>query len=289
MIQKILVPLDGSRLAEQVLPHVKVCALGFQAVIQLFKINDPEAMTPFSPPMQGKDYLERVRAERLPMSLPVHCLVEVGKPAVMIADWNKHDPTRLIAMATHGVAGARRWLLGSVASKVLQTATNPVLLVRPIDGDREPAAPALKTIIVGLDGSELAEKVLPYASAFARKLNLGVVLLQAYDMPIDALLIRGADFPRQFSQRKAQVEKEAEKYLAAKAAMLRDSGIEQVTIAALEEEPANALMDRAAKKGGALIAMTTRGRAGLNRWYMGSVAERVVQHSGAPVLLVRAD
>lgn len=130
MIKEILVPLDGSKLAEQVLPYVKICAEGFQAVVQLFKINDPDIMAPFSPPMQGRNYLERMRAEHLPAPLPVHCLVEVGKPAVMIADWNNIDPTCLIALTTRGRSGLNRWYMGSATERVVQHAGVPVLLIR---------------------------------------------------------------------------------------------------------------------------------------------------------------
>lgn len=227
-----------------------------------------------------------MRAAHLPEPLQVECIVELGKPAEIIAGWCGDDRRCLIAMATNGVAGARRWFLGSVTGRVAQTATQPILLVRP--SDQAPANPALKTIIIGLDGSELAERVLPYAKAFAKKLNLAVLLLRAFEIPIDALLMRGADCPQRFAERKAGLQKKAQDYLEVKARQLRDDGIAPVAATILEGSPASALIESAEQHDGSLVAMATHGRSGLNRWMMGSVAEKVVHHAGAPVLLVRA-
>ena len=88
------------------------------------------------------------------------------------------DKNTLIVMATHGRSGIQRWLLGSVADKVLHGATNHVLLVRANDGGKTDGEAALKTVIVPLDGSPLAEQVLPYVVELAKKMKLKVVLMR---------------------------------------------------------------------------------------------------------------
>jgi len=83
-------------------------------------------------------------------------------------------------MATHGRSGLNRWLLGSVAEKVLRGAANPLLLVRAKGSAPKWGAAALKSVIVPLDGSETAEKVLASTEMLATNLDLEVILLRVY-------------------------------------------------------------------------------------------------------------
>ena len=90
-------------------------------------------------------------------------------------------------MATHGRSGLDRWLLGSVAEKVLRGASNPTLVVRAKE-EKNPAweMATLKRVIVPLDGSELSERILPYVEALAKHLDLEVTLLGVYGGPLAA-------------------------------------------------------------------------------------------------------
>ena len=87
-------------------------------------------------------------------------------------------------MATHGRSGLNRFLLGSVAEKVLRGTVNPLLLVRATGEAKSDGEATLKSIIVPLDGSELAESVLPMVAGVAKKLDLEVVLFRAYHIPV---------------------------------------------------------------------------------------------------------
>ena len=130
MYNRILIPLDGSKLAEEVLPYAKFLARALQLPMDLLHANDPEIAAPSAHTVQGADYLKAVAAT-LPASLAVNCSVENGRAAEVIVDNASRDPSTLITMATHGRSGGQRWLLGSVAQKVLQAAINPLLLIRP--------------------------------------------------------------------------------------------------------------------------------------------------------------
>ena len=286
MYKKILVPLDGSRLAEQVLPLVRQFADALGAEVELLRAKDPDARPPFWPPQASAQYLKDVATKYFPASARVIEVDEIGEPAQVILDRAKADPACLIAMATHGMSGARRWLLGSMAAKVAQTAANPLLLVRPLDGD--PLAPvALKTIFVPLDGSALAEKVLPQACAVARRLNLEMQLVRVYALPPDAYLVADGVIAQGPAQYREELESEAETYLAGKIAGLRAEGIERVVALVLEGDAASEIIDLARKTPNSLIAMSTHGRSGIGRWVLGSVAEKVIQHAQDPVLLIR--
>ena len=287
MYKKILVPLDGSRLAEQVLPRVRRFADAFGSEVELLRASDPDARSPFWPPQASANYLKDVSKKYFPAPVQVIEVDEHGEPAQVILDRAKADPACLVAMATHGMSGVRRWVLGSIAAKVVQTAANPLLLVRPVDGD--PLAPALlKTIFVPLDGSALAEKSLPHASALARRLNLELHLVRVYALPPDAYLVGDGVIGQGPAQYREKLEKEAETYLAGKIAGLKAEGFERVVALVTQGDAASEIIDLACKTPNSLIAMSSHGRSGIGRWVLGSVAEKVIQHARDPVLLIRA-
>ncbi|MGZ8425586.1 MAG: universal stress protein [Candidatus Binatia bacterium] len=286
MYKKILVPLDGSKLAEQVLPYARSLAGAYGAAVTLLRVSDPDARLPFSASQSASDYLNYTAASLQPLS--VESLEKIGKPAEVIVDSAAAGSDCLIAMATHGVTGPRRWFLGSVASKVVQSAANPILLIRPMEEGLPPATITLKRVVVPLDGSGLAEKVLPHVASLARKLKLEVQLVRAYALPPDAYLVADGVIDQGPAQYRRSMHEECEKYLDGKVAGLRADGVDPVTATVIEGDAANEIVELAAGSPQSLIAMSTHGRSGVGRWVLGSVAERVVQYSRAPVLLIRA-
>jgi nucleotide-binding universal stress UspA family protein len=286
MYKKILVPLDGSRLAEQALPYACLLAGAYGAAVTLLRVSDPDARLPFSASQSASDYLNYTAASLQPLS--VASVEKIGKPAEVIVDSAMADSDCLIAMATHGVTGPRRWFLGSVASKVVQSAANPLLLIRPVENGLPPATIALKRVVVPLDRSGLAEKVLPHVASLARKLKLEVQLVRAYALPPNAYLVADGVIDQGPAQFRSSMHEECEKYLDGKVAGLRADGVDPVSATMIEGDAANEIVELAAGSPQSLIAMSTHGRSGVGRWVLGSVAEKVVQHSRAPVLLIRA-
>ena len=286
MFNKILVPLDGSKLAEQVLPYARWLAGAYGASITLVRVTDPDARLPFTANQSASDYLKYTAASLAPLS--VESVEKIGKPAEVIVETAKGDADCLIAMATHGLTGPRRWVLGSVASKVVQTADNPILLIR-VAQDAAPLGPfALKRVIVPLDGSGLAEKVLPHVRVLVSKLKLDMQLVRTYSLPPDAYVVADGVIAQGPAQYRKNLHEESEKYLDGKVASLQADGFTAVSATVIEGDAASELIDLAAEPPQSLIAMSTHGRSGLGRWVLGSVAEKVVQHSLAPVLLIRA-
>ena len=108
MYTKILVPLDGSKLSEQILPYAQLLADAFHVPVELLHVNDLDTITPFAPPLQGGDYLKVVSKRYLPLSLTVSCTVDLGKPAELIVERAAADRGALIAMATRGHSGMQR-------------------------------------------------------------------------------------------------------------------------------------------------------------------------------------
>jgi nucleotide-binding universal stress UspA family protein len=286
MYKRILVPLDGSKLAEQVLPFARRLADSFGSAVELLQATDPNARPPFWPPQHSAKYLKELSEKCFSASARVAEVTEVGEPGQVIVDRAKADPTCLIAMATHGMSGMRRWLWGSVAAKVVQTAANPLLLVRPADGD--PATPvALNTIFAPLDGSALAEKALPHVIALGKAMNLEVHLVRLYTLPVDAYVIADGVIAQGSGVFRESIKREATTYLDGKVDELRAEGLARVIATAIEGDAASEIIDIARKTPNNMIAMSTHGRSGVGRWLLGSVAEKVIQHSQDPVLVIR--
>jgi nucleotide-binding universal stress UspA family protein len=149
MYTKILVLLDGSELAESVLPYTEwfikvshVQEVVFLRVVEPFKI--PGGIESAMPPEErknieedaarlAKEYLEKVTAKFKADKMKVENLVLVGKPARVIADYVAKSDVDLIIMATHGLSGFHRWVSGSIADEIVHAATAPVFLVTPRD------------------------------------------------------------------------------------------------------------------------------------------------------------
>jgi nucleotide-binding universal stress UspA family protein len=231
----------------------------------------------------SRDYLQTIAATF--SGARVDCRVENGKPEDLIIDQAARDKNTLIVMATHGRSGMQRWLLGSVAEKVLQGSTNNLLLIRASDQGKTEGEASLKKVIVPLDGSPLAEKVLPQIIDLAKKMRLDVILLRAYALPP---ALSPDEYGTYTDEIIGQLEAGAKEYLAAKTAELQKQGVPNVSSVVEFGFGAEEITSIARRTPDNLIAMCTHGRSGVTRWVLGSVTERVVRHSGDPVLIIRA-
>jgi len=236
---------------------------------------------------RARAYLEGVREKYFSSGVSTNFHVETGEAATVIIERYRNDPYCLIAMATHGMSGLRRWLMGSVTSKVVQHAANPLLIIRPTE-KADPVIPAsLRTIFVPLDGSALAEKVLPTVIGLAKPLKLEVQLVRAYTPAAETYIIADGVIAQSTAQFNQNLKAEVETYLEGKVQALRAEGVENVSAAAVLGDAASEIIDFARRTENNLVAMSTHGRSGVGRWLLGSVAEKVVQHSQDPVLLIR--
>jgi len=214
--------------------------------------------------------------------------VKRGRPEEVILDNAAADKHTLIAMATHGRSGLNRWMLGSVAEKVLRGCENPLLLVRASEAVDAAEKVRLKSVIVPLDGSELAECVLPSVVALAKAMNLEVVLFRAYSIPYTVYSGTDGYSAINFEELIGAVKDEAVEYLEKKTAELKKDGLAKVSYIAKEGLSADEIIALGRATQDNLIAMCSHGRSGVKRWVLGSVTETVVRHSGDPVLVVRA-
>ncbi len=297
MHTKILIPLDGSPLSEGILPYARSFAKALEIPVKLLHVVDVHSIEAFSDPERGRyldtvaaemekpkiDYLQQV-AQSFPKPSMVHCSVSIGKPAEIILEEAAAEPDSIIAMATHGRSGFSRWLLGSVTDKILQATTNHLLLVRP-SGENDGSKPAkLKTILLPLDGSELAERTMPHVIELAKRLKLGVILLRVYTLPEQIGDIHSFNLEN-FTRR---MREEAKASLEKTVSQLKREGLNRVSDIVLEGDDAEKIIDFARKTPDNLLVICSHGQSGMGRWPLGGVANRLVHYSGERVLVIRA-
>ncbi len=147
MYKRILVPLDGSGLAEKVLSHAKAMATAcgpaeidlmfvvepLPTVLSAYSDKDKEyfAQSDKKKAAWGKDYLAKVAENLKRDGITTKSIVLIGKPADTIVDYAAKNAVDMIVMSTHGHSGMTQWSFGSVAQKILSTSASPVLIVRP--------------------------------------------------------------------------------------------------------------------------------------------------------------
>jgi nucleotide-binding universal stress UspA family protein len=213
--------------------------------------------------------------------------IVLGTPAEQIARFAEDEGCDLIAMSTHGRNLITRGVLGSVTDKVIHSVSVPVLAITPERARKYHQDPsgAMTTLLAPLDGSELAESVLPYAESLALSMSLRVTLVKALRLDnSSSAYLEGMAYATD-AKIQLEVEQESAEYLGEVAAALRDKGV-QVDTKVILGTPASAIADMAHEHDYDIIAMATHGRSGISRWVLGSVTETLVRTSGNPVLVV---
>ncbi len=293
MVKTLLVPLDGSSLAEQALPYATALAAGTRAEIFLVRAARARVLpgvdagdAEVGVVENAEEYLAHVTAS-LPSNLKVGCGVYYGDPVTGIVEESRLRDVGLVVMATHGRSGLGRWVYGSVAEGVLHRTPVPVLLVRAWRGAAGAGSlQAAGPMLVPLDGSSFAEAVLPAAMELASQLGSSLTLLQVAGGEQVGL---GAELwatphPGVRADRLA----DAQAYLRAVGERLtREHAGLKVDMRTEWGEPAEAICSAAQTIDAGLVAMATHGRTGLGRTLLGSVAGGVLREGRTPLLLVR--
>ena len=276
MYSRILVPMDGSQLAETALPYAEELAGRLGSEITLLCVAGSEQAQDYHRHQvyadksidQTKYEAEKYLEQAIHRAVNVKSAIVVGQPAEEIVQYADDEDIDLIVMATHGRSGITRWALGSVADKVARAAKQPVALIRAKGAYVEVKQKGiLSRILVPLDGSIESETVLPSILEFASKLETEITLFQvvpeAYHAVADA---EGYLKTMLDSLHKKDVETKAE---------VRTGDAAEEIIKFAEESETD------------LVAMATHGRSGITRWTLGSIADKVLHAGTTPLLLTR--
>lgn len=270
MEPRILVPLDGSLHAEQALPFAQAIAGPARQLVLLEVGQEPEdAFTVHEQHGGSGAQLKTV----------------IGDPAEQILRVAHDLSVGMIVMTTHGRGALGRLALGSVADEVARTSPVPVMVIRPTNGmTHEPPLP-IQRLIVPLDGSALAEQALPVAKVLAEWLQLPVHLLTVIGSTNAVMLeVTLAAFDAaHFQESIDELFTEAGERLARHAERLQQAGL-TVTWEVLRGSPYFAIAEAA--RPGDTIVMVSHRRHGVERWVLGSVAEKLIREGPVPVILV---
>jgi nucleotide-binding universal stress UspA family protein len=297
MFTKILVPLDGSKLAERALPVAVQLATAVGSEIILMRVPQyHEVMTMASvggelPPvtLDGDDreeslaYLQGITAVWQNDNITLTPHLAEGDPAGAIVDTALSENADLIIMSTHGRTGLARWAIGSVAEKVLRGAYAPVIILR----DDRP----IEKIIITLDGSQLASAAIEPALHLAQALKANVTLLriQPYEAYGNQLEID------EYMRFEYGLDKNLEDLTRKRIRWYMEDVLDQynswgvpLQYAIVMGFPAEEILTYAEKEQADLIIMSTHGRTGLSRWVYGSVTEKVLRGTKCGMMVVRA-
>lgn len=313
MFQHILVPLDGSRQAEKALPIAARIAQASHATVVLLRVVTPpitfapypEAVWALETPMESdlelaRKYLQRLTSEQNFMNIQVEMQVIEGTAATTIISTVEKRQIDLIVLCSHGYTGMKRWILGSVAEKVARHAPVPVLLLHedgPVLVETPLQAETAIHALIPLDGSQRAkEAIVPAVQLMASlvtprpgllRLTLVIILPAGKDIsPADNQTI----VPQAKHYLNNAIEYTRERLASSLSKNLRLSltweiiRYEDIAEGIIHVAQETEYMDVPSPQ---IIAMTTHGYSGLQRWAMGSITERVLHATRLPLLIIR--
>jgi nucleotide-binding universal stress UspA family protein len=267
--EDIVVPLDGSPGAESALPIAELLCRSFGCRLTLLHATSSKAIAPPSetsgPASPEEVYLNQVAWDLRQSGLKVDCAVVPGKPVQVITTMAHDVGADIIVMTSHGRSAVEQFFVSDVADRIMGNARAPVLLIRPTEEWRSRRT-RFQRLLVCLDGSWSAERVLRYARKFAVMFESEILLLGVPE----------ADFE----------EEELGKYLETVAQALRERGLTARAIVT-GSGSARTIIAVSESEDADLILLAKNGRGSSQRRVaLGSVANRVIQTTHRPILLV---
>jgi nucleotide-binding universal stress UspA family protein len=299
MPDPILSPLDGSLIAECVLPHVSAFSRAFDARILLLRVLDKnqslentrlfDLMNWQINKTGAKMYLDKVRDRLIQTGLKVEASVMEGSIVDTVSEVTRKQGVKLIILSSHGRGGSSQWGMSSVTQKIIFSATASVLVIRAynppdcgIEGLR------YEQIVVPLDGSRRSEIVLPMAILLARyhhsKIHI-VHVVKPPEMPRQMPLTREES---ELSERiVSRNQEEAIRYLDQVVQHSPLDGVDVQTHLLTNENTATALHELIEQEHIDLLVMSAHGHSGNTHWPYGGLVNNFMLYSKTPLLIVQ--
>lgn len=292
MFKNILVPLDGSDLAEGVLPHVKTMASAFDAHVTLLLVSEApnqgsvNVLDWHMRETEAHTYLSRqaARLQAAGLSVDTHHLA--GPAAERIVQVAAQEEFGLTILSTHGLGGSGAWNTGNITQKVLQRAMTSILLVHADSAnDRPPAESHYRRILIPLDGSRRAECVLPVANTLARMEQTELLLAHVTSRPF--LFLRLPPTAEENASRQGLTD-----YNRAQAAQYLNQLAPRIpatvdTISTVDDNVSLALHNVVSERAVDLVLMSAHGHSAQSQWAYGSVTGNFIANSCVPLLIVQ--
>ena len=291
MYDRMLVPLDGSELAEVTLWYAARLAGRLGAALTLVYVSPPGDLTSqYMHECYLRDVVARVKADADNIAaetkggdITVEYKMLKGDPAEEIVDYANRAKIDLIILSTQGKSGIKRWPLGNVANKVVGATRKQVLLIRAKGAQSDVYKDRLVKVLVPVDGSRESESILRFVAYMAAELDLDVTLFHIWVREIST-------YPTQETLRREQEEKnQASNYINRLGRRLKDKGLRTKVVFkdVLTSGEAEEIIKLAEEGKFSMVAMATHGRSGVGRWIFGSNANKVLNEGSTPLLLIR--
>ncbi|HKL89207.1 MAG TPA: universal stress protein [Salinibacter sp.] len=290
-IDTILFPTDFSNVAEGAFAHAAHLALQYNATIHVFNVVGPDAndapnpmdFLTVDPTEEGSVQhveVQTVTQERGTVPI-IYAQTDSDSPADAIVTRTEEHDVDLVVMGTHGRQGMDRLLSGSVSEEVVRRASCPVFTVLP--RDESGTGPQINRVLAPVDLSDQSELVLNHA----------VALAESYAAPLDLLhVVEEAAYPNVYgldplTPSLPNVQDRAREALETLASNV-DLRTDPVNVHVLAGNAARDIVEFAEDNAADLIVMATHGRTGLERFLIGSVAEKVVRRAPCPVFTLKS-
>lgn len=296
MISHILAPLDGSPLAECVLPHVAAVASAEKAHVTLLHVLESQAGALHAIDMldwhlqkrEAQVYLDSIAARLEGQGLHVDTTMLEGPPADCVIDYAQNNAVDLIALSTHGRSGLNGWNVSSVVQKVILRSFKSTLLVPAYRPAADAASLRYNKLFVGLDCSARAEYILPFAVGLARfhraHLILGMVVRKPEMIQRLPLSEEDTELVNRISERNHQI---ASHYFEQLQSQIDTQGVELETRLLIHDNVALALHDQVAEDNADLVLLVAHGYSGGDRWPYGSIATSFISYGNTPLIVMQ--
>jgi len=296
MFEHMLIPLDGSRLAEAVLPMTVYLSTVLESQVTLMHVIEENAppvihgdrhLTTFS---EADTYLENIRREFFPADARVKCHVHTQASQNLAAGILRHQSELnpdLIVMCTHGRGGVREFIFGSIAQQVVESGQTPVLIIRPEADPRRKEKPVL-TLLAASDNDPHHWQGLQAAFQLAKKINaqlhiLGVVPTMGALSGKHAVM--GRFMPATTYQVLEMAESELRSFLEQETRNLKGPDVVP-TLQVGRGDPLSLIVKTADRVDADVIILGTHGKAGTAAFWSGSIAARLAKQTLRPLLLI---
>ena len=297
MINHILVPLDGSELAECVLPHLMAIAPVTGARVTLIHVlertHSPHGNAApvdllgwHMQKQESQAYLDRI-AERLrTVKLEVELTILEGNPAEALIEFARSSEADLLLLSTHGRTGLSEWNVSSVVQKILLRSYKSILLIRAYE--TPPLEVRYNQLFLAIDGSTRAEYILPFAISLAQShqsnVTLGMVIQKPQTMQRFPLSEEDAAWIQQFTEKN---QNEASHYLDQLATQLSLKNVQADVKIVVSENALGAVYDMAEDSRADLIMIAAHGYSGERRWPYGSIAASLIAYGRTPLMIMQ--
>jgi nucleotide-binding universal stress UspA family protein len=290
MYRTILVPLDGSPLAEQALPLAVSIAQRAHAKLRLVRVHEHPTfyLTPVKANTEAeRAYLDKIAATaKATGGVPTESALLDGPVDPTLCKHATDVKANLMVMTTHGRGPLSRFWLGSTTDDLVRHTPVPLLIYHPTPGHPPPHDFRFHRILVPLDGSDVAEEAIGPAAEMARIMDAALTFVRVIE-PVPLVAPDGLVYtpPAMDTTLMDELTEQAEVYVNHVACRWQGEGLKVETRVLVNDLPTAAVLEAAA--GHDLIALATHGRSRMARLFLGSVADKVVRGAACPVLVVR--